>query len=677
MTETVDSSDNDEYDELSDLRQRQKPEPQVSVDEAFDLDDLLPTIGEFGKYQKLLVFGICLPACIPCGFCAFNQLFMADTPDDYWCRVPELLDFDVEQRKYLSIPKEQENDDFVYSKCFTYGVNWTQLLDPDDVDHYLTTLEPNTSWPLIKCNQGWEYNTSTVWSSIVIDFDLVCDQDIYPTIGLAALNTGGPVGVYLFGLLNDRAGRRLSYFTCLATLLAGSLMTSLSRDFWTWAGSRVIVGLTIPAVYQIPFIISLELVGENYRSFVTVMTCTFYTSGIMLLSVVTYLERDWVRLSYYTSLPFYAYFLYMFFMPESPRWLLMRGRLEEALKILENMARVNGRQFPEVVHSKLEAQIIRDKLKKNKKKVANVGLMDLCRTPNMRLKTILITLSWFANETVYLGLSYYGPSLGTNQYVSFFLSAVVELPSYLCCWYFMDTWGRRWPLSLSMILGGVACVITVMLPDDAVDETLVLYLISKALLSASFLIIYPFAGELYPTQVRGIGIGASSYIGGLGLIVIPFVTYLGKENLKLPLVIMGFVSMLGGMTGLRLPETLHHRLPQTVEEGEEFGKDWQLKDCCSCSKKPDVLSPPTSYENLDVLAGSSNNASEVELELRDNRRLKQQTSRTDERTPLDMPGPSVSGRPSHRPSMKRLVRQMSIMDTQRMHDGTMQLTHWI
>lgn len=75
------------------------------------------------------------------------------------------------------------------------------------------------------------------------------------------------------------------------------------------------------------------------------------------------------------------------------------------------------------------------------------------RTPNMRLKTILITLSWFANETVYLGLSYYGPSLGNDQYFSFFLSAAVELPSYICCWYLMDTFGRRWPLSLSMILG--------------------------------------------------------------------------------------------------------------------------------------------------------------------------------------------------------------------------------
>jgi len=79
---------------------------------------------------------------------------------------------------------------------------------------------------------------------------------------------------------------------------------------------------------------------------------------------------------------------------------------------------------------------------------------------------------------------------------------------------------------------------------------------------------------------------------------------------------------------------------------------------------------------LDVLGGSSN-ASDVELELKDNRRLRQQP-RIDERTPLDMTSSTSGGvgRP-HRPSMKRLVRQMSVMDTQRTHDGTMQLTHWI
>ncbi|XP_018800497.1 PREDICTED: carcinine transporter-like isoform X2 [Bactrocera latifrons] len=76
-----------------------------NLDESLDLDDLLPSIGEFGIYQKMLVFGICLPACIPCGFCAFNQIFMANVPNDYWCKVPELLHIPIEKRKLLAIPK--------------------------------------------------------------------------------------------------------------------------------------------------------------------------------------------------------------------------------------------------------------------------------------------------------------------------------------------------------------------------------------------------------------------------------------------------------------------------------------------------------------------------------------------------------------------------------------------
>lgn len=61
---------------------------------------------------------------------------------------------------------------------------------------------------------------------------------------------------------------------------------------------------------------------------------------------------------------------------------------------------------------------------------------------------------------------------------------------------------------------------------DDVETTLILYLVAKSAISASFLIIFPFAGELYPTQLRGLGIGTSAYIAGLGLIIIPFITYL-------------------------------------------------------------------------------------------------------------------------------------------------------
>lgn len=55
--------------------------------------------------------------------------------------------------------------------------------------------------------------------------------------------------------------------------------------------------------------------------------------------------------------------------------------------------------------------------------------------------------------------------MGENEYLSFFLSCVVEVPSYLLCWAVMDRWGRRWILGVGMIVGGVAAVATVLTPQ--------------------------------------------------------------------------------------------------------------------------------------------------------------------------------------------------------------------
>ncbi|XP_076679442.1 carcinine transporter [Andrena cerasifolii] len=621
-------------------------------EDGFDLDDLLPIVGEFGRYQRQLLWFVCLPACLPCGFCAFNQLFMADTPP-HWCKVPGLENLDVSHRRRLGIPTSQDGNE-TYSQCTRYDIDWTA----ENISVVTTSPTiPNTSWPVVPCDHGWEYETSEITSSIVIDFDLVCDKAIYPTIGLVALNTGGPIGVYLFGTLNDRIGRRLSFFTCLATLITGGFLTSISSSFWTWAATRVVVGLTIPAIYQIPFIISLELVGPNYRSFVTVMTCSFYTMGLCMLAGVTYLIRDWRTLAVTTSAPFLLYFLYWWFLPESPRWLLAKGRLGEANDILERLAKVNEKELPTSFTQKLRQRMMMSRSKSEEERLrSGPGVLSLFKTPNMRLKTCLITLNWFANNMVYVGLSYYGPALGNEEHLSFFFSSFAEIPSYMACWVVMDRWGRRWPLCLCMVVAGVSCIATVLLSSDAVAATLILFLLSKSAISASFLIIYPFAGELYPTQLRGVAIGFSAYISGLGLIIIPFVTYLGKENLVLPLVILGVVSVIGGLSGLRLPETLHHRLPQTVEEGELFGKDWTCADCMRCVPiKPSSVAG--SYEDLSARETVEMHEVPEPPAAMPQRLLEEQQ------------------RPSNA-SVRRLVRQSSVMDTQRDSDGSIKMTYW-
>lgn len=110
---------------------------------------------------------------------------------------------------------------------------------------------------------------------------------------------------------------------------------------------------------------------------------------------------------------------------------------------------------------------------------------------------------------------------------------------------------------------------------DAEMLTLALFLIAKCTIAGGTMIIFQFGGELYPTEVRGVGIGLASFLGGIGLTLIPFVNYLGTQWLVLPIVMMGAFSVAGGIVTLKLPETLGAKLPQTLEEGEDFGKDFQ------------------------------------------------------------------------------------------------------
>lgn len=77
-----------------------------------------------------------------------------------------------------------------------------------------------------------------------------------------------------------------------------------------------------------------------------------------MLSGITYLIRDWVHLGIATSAPFILYYCYWFYLPESPRWLLAKGRFEEASKILETLARVNNKELPASFKQQLKQKIM-------------------------------------------------------------------------------------------------------------------------------------------------------------------------------------------------------------------------------------------------------------------------------------------------------------------------------
>ncbi|XP_034240097.1 beta-alanine transporter-like [Thrips palmi] len=545
-----------------------------------DLDDILPDVGEFGAYQQLLLWFVLLPGVLPCGFHAYNQLFMAASPP-HWCYVPELdaLNISQEWARNLSVPVEDRGG---FSQCRMYRRNYSRVAAAAN-----QSLAAESDDGTLPCEHGYAFDYTEYSNTVVTEWDMVCDRDHHASLALVLLSVGGLIGNYVFGYLQDSIGRRPAFFIYLLIECAFGIATAFAQNFLTWTAFRVGVGFTVPAIMGTPYVLAIELVGPSKRTAVTILSNIAYSLALVALAGVVYLVRDWRQLALATSVPFVTFFLYWWVLPESPRWLLARGRFQEAEAILRLMARVNGRALPPNYLAQLmrkfqletaPAPVTSLDPQKQQYHDRTYGVLDLVRTPNLRRKTLIITFIWFTNTSVYVGLSYYAPVLGGDEFLNFFLAGAVELPTYLFLWPAMLRWGRRVSLCVSMVVGGTACLATVLVQNDP-TVTLALYCVGKMGISSSFVVVPLMASELYPTVVRGLGMSTSSVVGMLGPICIPLVNYLGADMLVLPLLVMGALLVAGGACSLLLPETLNQHLPQTLEDGERFGRDHM--PCCT------------------------------------------------------------------------------------------------
>lgn len=133
-----------------------------------DMDTILVEIDEWGTYQKLVVWLILLPGVLPCGFHAYDQLFMAASPE-HWCRVPEL---DPWVPKYMdhviniSIPLETKDNGFKPSECFLYERNYSNLKDIGNLERF--GMVPNGS-RIKKCDHGWYFDKKDYISTAVTE----------------------------------------------------------------------------------------------------------------------------------------------------------------------------------------------------------------------------------------------------------------------------------------------------------------------------------------------------------------------------------------------------------------------------------------------------------------------------------------------------------------------------
>ncbi|XP_044126237.1 solute carrier family 22 member 6-B-like [Bufo gargarizans] len=444
-------------------------------------------------------------------------------------------------------------------------------LPKDPCTRYIS-LQLNDTEP---CMHGERiYDLSLYTSTIVSEWDLVCEREWMKELAQSTYMAGVLVGAILYGSLADRYGRRTIILGCLLQVATMGTGAAFSPNFTAYCIFRFMTGMGICGLLINDLGLTIEWIPKKYRPTVSTVQGVCLTFGQIILAAVAYVITDWRWLQLALSLPYFIFPIFVWWVPESYRWLALNKRSQQALWNLNRAARINGERDGTFI----TLEMLNYENEKNPSRPSSKPTpLDLFRTPAMRKVTIILSMSWFSSSFCFFALAMDIQRFGFSLYLLQVIFGTSELLLRILSIFVAAYVGRRFSVFMFLVLSGVLILCSLAIPSDLILLQLSATALAKGFLGASIVCAYLYTTELFPTVLRQTGVGFTNMMMRLGAVIAPLAMMTKVYALFLPLVIFGLTPIVFGLPVLRLPETLNSQLLDTVEEVEARDQKAKLK----------------------------------------------------------------------------------------------------
>lgn len=287
----------------------------------------------------------------------------------------------------------------------------------------------------------------------------------------------------------------------------------------------------VAGTYAIAFVLAMEMLGPSKRVFGGTLIACSYTIGEVLLGFTAMYTLNFRWLVRIVYCPMLLVLIYFWFIPESVRWLWVNGRNKEAVDIVVRAAQTNKIKLTDEtlalynscgVNPSESTSETCDQSKNTQSSGKGAEIKKVFRSRVLMLRLANCFLVWITCAFVYYGLSLSAVSLAGNKFMNFMLVCTAEIPGYVVTNLLSGRIGRKWTLSLSLIVCGLSCIGSQYVPVESYSAVrLCLFLLGKSAITVSFTTLYVFTSEMFPTSLRNSLVLICSTVGRIGSMSAP------------------------------------------------------------------------------------------------------------------------------------------------------------